>query len=396
MLNGISWPGRRCSGRHRLAPRRLTRRTGSARPTGTGSRRSRPLAVTAPGLALITIATLTALTALAGCSSSASSSGPAASAASPASSGNGEAAAPAAASIPSASAAGPAAGSAAGGYAAAGSSTSSAGVGGQQAGSGQASSARYLADGQQLIYTAQLKVRAKNVGAALSTATSIVTAAGGYVSAENSTGTGAGQPASSATATVTLKIPAAVYPATLARLDGSGLGAQLSLQQQAQDVTQQVADVSSMVASDQAAITQLRSLLKDAGSVSALLQVQDQINSETSDLESMLAQQQALNHETAFATVTLTLVGPKAAVKPKAARKVAPPPGLASGLTGGWRAFRLTIDWLLAVLGAVAPFAAAVVVIAGVAWWARRRMTRGAGTGTGTTGTAGTAGPAGD
>jgi hypothetical protein len=245
-------------------------------------------------------------------------------------------------------------------------------VGGVQAGAAQDTSARYVPDDQQLIYTAELTVRAKNVGAALSTATSIVTAAGGYVSAENSSGAGAGQPAGAAT--VTLKIPAAAYPATLARLTGAGLGTQLSLRQQAQDVTQQVADVSSLVASDQAAISQLRALLKDAGSVGDLLSVQDQINTETSDLESMLAQQQALNHQTAYATVTLTLVGPKAVVKAKARQKPTPPPGLASGLTGGWRAFRLTIDWLLAFLGAVAPFAAAVAVIGGAVWWARRRV----------------------
>jgi hypothetical protein len=312
------------------------------------------------GLALITIATLAAL---AGCSSGASSSGAPSAPASVADS--------AVAAAPAASAAGPAP---AGGAFAGSSSASSGGVGGDHAGAAQGTSVRYLPDDQQLIYTAELTVRAKNVGAALSTATSIVTAAGGYVSAENSTGQGAGQPASSATATVTLKIPAAVYPATLSRLTGTGLGTQLSLQQQAQDVTQQVADVSSLVASDQAAITQLRALLRDAGSVGDLLSVQDQINTETSDLEAMLAQQQALGHETAYATVTLTLVGPKAAVKAKARRKPAPPPGLASGLTGGWRAFRLTIDWLLAFIGAVAPFAAVVAVIGGAVWWARRRV----------------------
>jgi hypothetical protein len=76
--------------------------------------------------------------------------------------------------------------------------------------------------------------------------------------------------------------------------------------------------------------------------------------------------------------VTLTLVGPKAAVKAKAKQRPAPPPGLASGLTGGWRAFRLTLDWLLAIVGAVAPFAAIVVVIAGGAWWIRRRIARSA------------------
>jgi hypothetical protein len=308
------------------------------------------------GVALIAI-TITALAALAGCSSGSSSGG---------------AVSAPAAGIPTASAAASAAGPAAASAPAGGASSS--GVAGAQAGAQQDTSARYLPDDQQLVYTAELTVRAKSVGAALSTATSIVTAAGGYVSTENSSGAGAGQPASSATATVTLKIPAAVYPATLAKLTGTGLGAQLSLQQQAQDVTQQVADVGSLVASDQAAITQLRALLKDAGSVNDLLNVQDQINTETSDLEAMLAQQQALDHETAYATVTLTLVGPKAVVKAKAKQKPAPPPGLASGLTGGWRAFRLTIDWLLAFIGAVAPFAAVVAVIGGAVWWARRRV----------------------
>jgi len=230
----------------------------------------------------------------------------------------------------------------------------------------------YAPTGQQLIYTAQLTVRAPSVKAAMARAASVVSAAGGYVSAENASA-GGGQP-SQATATMTFKIPVADYAGTLAALSGGGLGTQLSLSQQAQDVTQQVADVSSLVASDQAAISQLRALLKDAGSVGDLLSVQDQINSETSDLEAMLAQQQALDHETAYATVTLTLVGPKAVVKAKARQKPTPPPGLASGLTGGWRAFRLTIDWLLAFIGAVAPFAAVVAVIGGAVWWARRRV----------------------
>jgi hypothetical protein len=321
---------------------------------------------------IMIIAALATLAALAGCSSGASSSSPAAGAAASVP-GAAAAQAPNAAALPTASAASSAASASgsSGGFAAAGTTS-------REGGAAQDTSARYLPDDQQLVYTAQLTVRAKNVGAALSTATSIVTAAGGYVSDESSTGAGAGQPASSATATVTLKIPAAVYPATLARLTGTGLGTQLSLRQQAQDVTQQVADVGSQVTSDEAAISQLRALLKDAGSVSALLVVQDQINTETSALESMLAQQQALNHETAFATVTLTLVGPKAAVKAKAKQKPAPPPGLASGLTGGWRAFRLTLDWLLAIVGAVAPFAAIVVVIGGGAWWIRRRIARSA------------------
>jgi Domain of unknown function (DUF4349) len=239
------------------------------------------------------------------------------------------------------------------------------------AGAGQdASGARLAPAGQQLIYTAQLTVRARDVDDAVSQATSIAAAAGGYVSAENASSDPA-QPSQSL-ATVTLKVPVVAYPTTLSELSGNALGTRLSLARQTQDVTQQVADVSSRVASDEAAITQLRALLSRAGSVGDLLSVQNQIDSEESDLEAMQSQQNALNHETAYATVTLTIVGPKAAVKPKP--KPAPPPGLVNGLAGGWHALRVAVSWLLAIIGAVAPFAAVVVVAGLAALWVRRRL----------------------
>jgi hypothetical protein len=299
-------------------------------------------------LAVAVVPSVILIAAVAGCSGSASSS---------AVSSGSALGAPSAAGAASAAAGAPSSN----GFAASGAAGAHAGT-----------AAKYAPTGQQLIYTAQLTVRAADVSSAISRATSIVSAAGGYVSAENAS-SGQGKP-SQASATVTLKIPVAAYATTLATLSGGGLGTQLSLSQQAQDVTQQVADVNSRVASDQAAIAQLRSLLKHAGDVSSLLSVQNQINSQESDLESMLAQQSALNHETAYATVTLTLVGPQAPAKP--APKAAPPPGLAGGIVGGWHALRVTVSWLLTIVGAVAPFAAVLAVIGGFVWWSRRRLAR--------------------
>jgi Domain of unknown function (DUF4349) len=246
---------------------------------------------------------------------------------------------------------------------------------GTSAGTGaSATSARLIPASQSIIYTAQLSVRARSVSAALGQATRIVTAAGGYVSSEDASAD-PDKPAE-ATATVTFKVPVTTYQSTLASLDSGSVGTQLSLRQQAQDVTQQVADVDSQVASDEAAIAQLRGLLKHAGSVTGLLDVQNQINTEESQLEAIQAQQKALDGETAYATVTVTIAGPRApAAKTK---KPAPPPGLASGASGGWHAFTLTVDWLLAVIGAVAPFAAAVAALALIGWWIRRRLRRGA------------------
>ena len=138
-------------------------------------------------------------------------------------------------------------------------------------------------------------------------------------------------------------------------------------------MTQQVADTGSRVTSDEAAIAQLRALLSRAGNVGDLLSVQNQIDSEESDLEAMLAQQRALNRETAFATVTLTIVGPKAVPGPVRSK---PAPGLSNGLSAGWHAFRTSLSWLLAVIGAIAPFAAVIVLLGALGYWGRRRLTR--------------------
>jgi hypothetical protein len=325
--------------------------------------RRRPAAAHAPaGLtisaltALAGLAALAALAALAGCSS-----GGAASSAANA----GQAAPPVAVASPSAAAFG----ADGAGAPAAGNATASAAAG--NGGSAQAaSSARLAPVDQQLVYTSQLTVRASSVSAAVSRATSIVIGAGGYISAENASS----DPSDPhrATATIEVKIPVAVYAPTLSRLSAD-LGTQLSLQRQAQDVTEQVADVTSRVTSDEAAIAQLRALLRHAGSVGDLLTVQDQINSQESDLESLQAQQNALNHQTSYGTVTVTILGPQAKAVVRHVKQK-PAPGFASGLSGGWRALRTAVSWFLAIVGAVAPFAAVAAALGYLAYWIRRRL----------------------
>ena len=117
----------------------------------------------------------------------------------------------------------------------------------------------------------------------------------------------------------------------------------------------------------------MRSLLAHAGSVGDLLNVQNQINNEETALEAMQAQQRALSHETSYATVTLTILGPKA--KPVVHRPKAPP-SLAGGLGAGWHALKVTLSWTLAFLGAIAPFAAIAAIAGYSIYRARRRILR--------------------
>jgi hypothetical protein len=299
--------------------------------------------------ALILVAGGTAL--LAACSGG-TNSGPSSSMAGAAQAGGAQAHAPAAANEPEA---GTSFG-ASNGLAANGSSASSKSAG---------STTRITS--AAIVYTAQLTVRVPYVPDATTQAAQIATTAGGYISNETAAN------GSGATASIELKIPVSVYPATLSKL--AGLGIQVSLQQQAQDVTQQVADVSSQVASDQAAIVQLRALLSHAGSVGDLLSVQNQINSEESVLEGIEAQQRVLSSQTSYATVSLTILGPKHAAAP-VHHKPSRPPNIAGGLAAGWRALRITFDWVTAFLGAVAPFTGTLAILAAVGYYARRRLLR--------------------
>jgi Domain of unknown function (DUF4349) len=228
-----------------------------------------------------------------------------------------------------------------------------------------------LAASQSVIYTASLTVRAADVRAAASRGASLATAAGGYVSSES---TRTGHSRAGSTIFLQLKIPVASYQATLATL-ASTLGTRLSLSQQAQDVTLTVANVSSRVASAQAAIAALRGLLARAASVTSLLAVQDQINAEEASLEALQSQQRALAHETSYGTVSVLLLSRQ---PPPAGHPVKISGGFASGLAAGWRALRQLASWLLTGIGAVLPFT--VFVIAAIAlgvrgrrWLARRR-----------------------
>jgi hypothetical protein len=223
-----------------------------------------------------------------------------------------------------------------------------------------------LAAGSDIVYTAALTVRARDVETQDNKAKEIVANVGGYVSSET-TSVDPAHPALS-TVNLELKIPVASYPATLENL-ATQLGTQVSLQQQAQDVTETVANVNSRVTSAQASISQLRALLGRAGSVSDLLNIQNQISLQESDLESLQAQQRALGHETAYATLSLRLVSVPSPAKPKQHKHAA---GFVRGLTAGWHALRWFGAGLLALAGVLIPFTLLIAVAGYLAYRSRR------------------------
>jgi hypothetical protein len=223
---------------------------------------------------------------------------------------------------------------------------------------------------QSIIYTASLTLRSPDVMATAKRAIGIATAAGGYTSNENAVAGPHGRPGG--TVALTLKVPVPLYQMVLAQL--SSLGKQVALTQQATDVTQEVANVNSLATSEQAAITALQGLLRRAATVPNLLQVQQQISSDESSLEALQAQQRALDHETSYATVSMTLLSTQHAVVHKHKRTTRR--GFTAGLAAGWRALRHATAWLLTALGVALPFLIVLAILAAAGYAGRRRLTR--------------------
>jgi hypothetical protein len=251
-----------------------------------------------------------------------------------------------------------------------GSANGSAGFGVTAGGKTAVQTAKLAPADQSIIYTASLTVQAADVSAAAKRVVGIVVAAGGYTADEQANFAKTGR--TGRTVNLTLKVPVPAYQEVLAELSSPDLGKQLSMQQQATDATQQVADVDSLVTSQQAAIAALQGLLKHAASVSGLLQVQGQISGDESTLNSLLAQQRALDDETSYGTVTMTLVSRPHVRAHK--KKPASRHNFFTGLAAGWRALRHATASVLTALGALLPFLIVLAVLAGIGYAGRRRF----------------------
>ncbi|MEV4456012.1 DUF4349 domain-containing protein [Microbispora sp. NPDC049633] len=214
-----------------------------------------------------------------------------------------------------------------------------------------------------VIYQAELTVEAKDVTAAADGAKSIVTGAGGYVAEERSDSYSSGQ-----RAVIAFKVPPARYADVLAQL-GRDLGKRRSMRQNAQDVTEEVADVASRVKSAEAALGQFRTLLSKANKIGEILEIEREITNREAELESLQARQKALAAQTGMATVTLTLVlPPKASARPTKEDRS----GFLGGLRTGWDTLTASTVVALTVLGALLPW----LVVAGLVWLVVRTVMR--------------------
>ncbi|MBA2390409.1 MAG: DUF4349 domain-containing protein [Geodermatophilaceae bacterium] len=214
-----------------------------------------------------------------------------------------------------------------------------------------------------VITTADITVRSADVTRDAERAAQLVATAGGQISGDVRGGVGVEQ-----TADLVLRVPPGAVDDVLAGL--SGLGEELSRSVRSEDVTTVVADVDSRVASLEASLDRLRGLIADATDITDLVTLERELAGRETELESLQAQQRALNDQVALATLTLHLLAEQAEEPGDE------PAGFIAGLAGGWDAFVTVGVTLLTGFGTALPFLVTATLLVGVVVLVARRRRR--------------------
>jgi hypothetical protein len=140
-----------------------------------------------------------------------------------------------------------------------------------------------------------------------------------------------------------------------------------------------VIDLDSRIASAEVSVGRVRGFLDRATNVIEISSFESELLRRETDLEQLRGQKRSLDGRIDLATIVLTVQPVVAAAEP-APSEPSELPGFLQGLSAGWSVFIGAATVLLAVLGALVPFAPFIAVGAVAVWWTRRRTRTAQGT----------------
>lgn len=165
-------------------------------------------------------------------------------------------------------------------------------------------------------------------------------------------------------ARMVLRVPADAFDATLEGLQG--VASQVSAETSTEDVTTQVIDTESRLATQRASVQRIRTLLAQATTIKDIAWLESELSSRQSDLDSLTQQQAWLKNQTSMSTITLDITDPTTAGDEDSDNAVV------RSLKDGWNAFVDSTSSVVKVVGAVLPFA----VLLGLVGWLVRVAVR--------------------
>jgi hypothetical protein len=202
-------------------------------------------------------------------------------------------------------------------------------------------------DERSIIYTGTITVQAEDVNAAGDAAIAAARAAGGFVGGDNRS-----VKDTHAEATVVLRVPAEQFTAVVSNL--AKLGKEVNREVKTEDVTEQVVDVTSRIATAQASVERVRALLARATALGEIVSLEAEVAKREAELESLKARLAKLTSMAAMSTITAVFVKDTSA--PPVEEPAEDPSGFLAGLKGGWNSFTSSMEVLLTIIGALLPW----------------------------------------
>ena len=148
-------------------------------------------------------------------------------------------------------------------------------------------------------------------------------------------------------------------------------GTVVSMNQSAEDVTEQLVDLDVRIANARASVANVREFMEQTTDLSQLVTLEGELSRRLTALEQLEAQQRNLGERVDLATVTVEISPLIPSESPSGTDE--PKDGLGDGLRSGWDAFVAIVFAITYVLAVLAPFLVVCVVAAVIAWMVLRR-----------------------
>jgi hypothetical protein len=211
---------------------------------------------------------------------------------------------------------------------------------------------------RSIVRTARLAVTVADLPRVVAKVRAAVSGVGGFVASEQSEDT---------LSTFTLKVPAPALEGLMGQLAGTGQVTARS--EQADDVTDQVADLQGRLETEQASVNRVRALMAQASSVGDVVTIEDELTQREADLDSLQKRLASVSGQVAMSTLTVELT-------PAPGARPAGHGGFLGGLAAGWHALGVASGALLAAIGMALPFLVLIAVLGGLALLGRRIVRR--------------------
>ncbi len=218
-----------------------------------------------------------------------------------------------------------------------------------------------------MIRTGTVRIEARDLDAARTTIDGLLERYGGFLDEEETNNDARGRSVSSR---LVLRVPEPEFGTVMsalkkvARTKGSS--------RDSENVTSEVIDVDSRVATAEASLVRLRKFLRQASDVDDMIRIESEIAEREAELESMKAQQSYLADQTTMSTITVQLSAPPVRAAPPEKTDDA---GFLAGLSSGWNALKTFLVGLATILGAVLPFLVVLAVVGVPVWLLVRAVT---------------------